>query len=306
MPRADVPSPLTRRGGGLALLAPAWVVLGGFFLLPLGLVFVISFARGDGSGGFEPVGDLWHHLRSGAFLDNYARTLRPRYLGIFWRSLWTAVLTTAFCLLIGYPVAYYVAVVAPRRLKALLLMLVVLPFWTSFLIRTYAWQVILRDEGLLNGLFLAAGLTDSPVQLLDTQLAVMIGLVYGELPFMVLPLYASLEKLDRSLLEAAADLGAGGWSAFRRVTLPLSTPGLVAGTVLVFIPSVGQYIVSDLLGGAKGTLVGNLVHGQFVGSGGVGDKPFGAALAFELTALVLALLAAYAIYARRRGGEVVL
>jgi len=171
-------------------------------------------------------------------------------------------------------------------------------------IRTYAWQIILRDEGLLNAALLSAGLIDAPLRVLDTGLAVMIGLVYGELPFMILPLYASLEKLDRSLLEAASDLGAGGWSAFRRVTLPLSAPGLVAGTVLVFIPSLGQFVVSDLLGGAQGMLVGNLVQSQFAEN--VAEKPFGAAVAFELTAGVLLLLFAYALYARRRGTESIL
>ena len=288
------------------LLGPTWVALGVFFLVPLAVVFVVSFARADAFGGYEPVDDVWRYLRSGAFLHNYARSLDSKYLPIAWRSVWVAVLTTVLCALISYPIAYYIAVVAPRRLKTLLLLLVVVPFWTSFLIRTYAWMTILRDEGLLNTVLTSLHLADAPVRLLYTDGAVMIGLVYGELPFMILPLYASLEKLDRSLLEAAADLGAGGWSAFRRVTLPLSAPGLVAGTVLVFIPSLGQYIVPLLLGGGKSMLIGYLVQTQFAGSGGSGDKPFGAALAFELTAAVLVMLMAYALYARRRGGEAML
>ena len=295
------------RVGFVALVGPTWLVLGLFFLLPLCVIFVIGFARGDAYGGFEPVADLWHYLRSGEFLDNYRRSLQPQYLKIFWRSLWIAVLTTALCLLVSYPVAYYVAILAPKRLKTPLLVLAVVPFWTSFLIRTYAWMMILRDEGLLNAALTSLGLIRHPLPLLYNDLAVMIGLVYGELPFMILPLYASLEKLDRSLLEAAADLGAGGWATFRRVTLPLSAPGLVAGTVLVFIPSLGQFVVSDLLGGAKTVLVGNLVQSQFAGTGGtVGDKPFGAAVAFELTSVVLLMLLVYAVYARRRGGEAIL
>jgi spermidine/putrescine transport system permease protein len=182
----------------------------------------------------------------------------------------------------------------------LLLGLVVVPFWTSFLIRTYAWMFILRSEGLLNLVLVGSGLLRHPLELLYTQTAVMIGLVYGELPFMILPLYASLEKLDRSLLEAASDLGAGRVQTFRRVTFPLTLPGLAAGVVLVFIPSLGQFVVSDLLGGARSMLLGNLIQNQFAVAR---NQPFGAALAFELTAAVLLLLLGYAALARRRGGE---
>ncbi len=288
------------------LLLPTWLVLGLFFLVPLAVIFVLSFGRGDSMGGYEPIDDVWRYIRSGDFLENYARTLDARYLKIFWRSTWVALLTTFLCLLIGYPVAYFIAVSAKKRWKNLLLMAVIIPFWTSFLIRTYAWKMILRDEGLLNQFLLWTHLISTPIRMLDTPFAVMIGLVYGELPFMILPLYASLEKLDRTLLEAASDLGAGAASTFRRVTWPLSMPGVVAGVVLVFVPSLGQFVVSDLLGGATSPLVGNLVQSQFTGSGTVGDKPFGAAIAFQLTAFVLALLAAYAIYAKRRGGEMAL
>jgi spermidine/putrescine transport system permease protein len=214
-----------------------------------------------------------------------------------------AVLTTALCLAISYPAAWLIAVRAPRRWKGLLLGLVVVPFWTSFLIRTYAWMFILRGEGLLNQGLLAAGVIHRPLELLYTPFAVMIGLVYGELPFMILPLYASLEKLDRSLLEAAADLGAAGPGVFRRVTVPLTMPGIVAGVVLVLIPSLGQFVVSDLLGGAKTMLVGNLIQNQFAVAR---NQPFGAALAFELTAAVLLLLLAYALFMRKRGEEALL
>jgi spermidine/putrescine transport system permease protein len=282
-------------------------VLGGLFLLPLLGVFLISFARSDDLGDPTPIAslaELWQHVSSGDVLANYARTLRPGTLAVFWRSLWVAALTTVLCALIAYPLAYYIAVRAPRRLKNLLLILAVLPFWTSFLIRTYAWMVILRPEGLLNTLLLRLGVVAAPLDLLYNDLSVMLGLVYGELPFMILPLYASLEKLDRSLLEASADLGAGAWGTFRRVTLPLSAPGLAAGSILVFVPSVGQFVVSDLLGGARSVLVGNLVQGQFAASSGVGDRPFGAAVAFQLTAAVLLIVWAYARWARRRGEDV--
>jgi spermidine/putrescine transport system permease protein len=277
-----------------------WLTLGVFFLAPLVLMLAVSFAQRGTYGGIEPVGNLWTFVRSGAFLANYGRSLQGLYVGIGWRSLWLAALTTALAIAVSFPIAYYLAILAPARWKGVLLGLVVVPFWTSFLIRTYAWMFILRTEGLLNLALLGTGLVHRPVELLYTQTAVLIGLVYGELPFMILPLYAALEKLDRSLLEAAADLGAGGAQAFRRVTLPLSLPGLAAGVVLVFVPSLGQFVVSDLLGGARGMLLGNLIQNQFAVAR---DQPFGSALAFELMAAVLALLLAYAVYARRRGGE---
>lgn len=285
------------------LLLPAWLTLGLLFLLPLTVLLVISFGQRGTYGGLRPIGDLGHYLASGAFLANYKRSLEPIYLQIYWRSLWMAVLTTALCLAISYPVAYYVAVSAPVRRRNLLLGLVVVPFWTSFLVRTYAWMFILRTEGLINHLLLGSGLISQPLELLYNNAAVMIGLVYGELPFMILPLYASLEKLDLSLLEASADLGAGRASTFRRVTVPMTMPGIVAGIILVFVPSLGQFIVSDLLGGAKTILAGNLIQNQFAVAR---NKPFGSAVAFELVVGVLLLLFAYAVYTRRRGEEVLL
>lgn len=287
--------------GALALALPAWAVLGVFFLLPLALMLGVSGAERAVYGGVRPVGDLAAYLRSGAFLANYRQTLETLYLGIAWRSLWMAALTTVLCLAIGFPAAYALALVAPRRRRGLLLGLVVVPFWTSFLIRTYAWMFILRSEGLLNHLLLLSGLASRPTSLLYTEAAVLIGLVYGELPFMILPLYAALERLDRSLLEAAADLGAARGAVLRRVTVPLALPGIVAGVVLVFIPSLGQFVVSDLLGGAHSMLIGNLVQNQFAVAR---NQPFGAALALELTAAVLLLLFAYSRFSRRarRGG----
>jgi spermidine/putrescine transport system permease protein len=282
------------------LLLPTWLVLGAFFLAPLVLMLAVSFAQRGTYGGIEPVSDLRSYLASGVFLANYARSFEAIYLKIGWRSLWMAVLTTVFCVVVSFPAAYYLAILAPRRWKGLLLGLVVVPFWTSFLIRTYAWMFILRTEGLLNLVLMGSGLLHHPLELLYTQTAVMIGLVYGELPFMILPLYASLEKLDRSLLEAASDLGAGRSQSFWRVTVPLSLPGIAAGVVLVFIPSLGQFVVSDLLGGARGMLLGNLIQNQFAVAR---NKPFGAAIAFELMAVVLFLLLAYAVYTKRRGEE---
>jgi len=292
-----------RTRAAVPLLLPTWIVLGLFFLVPLALMLGVSFRERGVYGGLRPVIDLLAYLRSGGFLGNYARSLAPIYLAIGWRSVWMAALTTVLCLGISYPVAYGIAVLAPRRWKSLLLGLVVVPFWTSFLIRTYAWMFILRSEGLLNASLLGCGVIHRPLELLYTPFAVLVGLVYGELPFMILPLYASLEKLDRSLLDAAADLGAGGAGVFRRVTVPLTMPGIVAGVVLVFIPSLGQFVVSDLLGGAKTMLIGNLIQNQFAVAR---NPPFGSALAFELTAAVLLLLLAYALFMRKTGGEVLL
>jgi spermidine/putrescine transport system permease protein len=299
----DSAPPRRRLAGPYPLALPTWIVLGGFFVVPLLLMLGLSFAQRSTYGGIAPIDDLAAYVTGGDFLANYARSLQPIYLLIYWRSLWLAVATTAICLLVSYPIAYTVALLAPPRWKGALLELVVIPFWTSFLVRTYAWMLILRSEGLANTLLVGSGLVDHPLPLLYNDFAVMIGLVYGELPFMILPLYASLEKLDRSLLEAGADLGAGPLSTFFRVTVPLTMPGMVAGVVLVFIPSIGQFIVSDLLGGAKTVLVGNLIQNQFAVAR---NKPFGAAIAFELTLVVLLLLWLYAGYTRRKGAEALL
>jgi spermidine/putrescine transport system permease protein len=291
------------RGSGkaaYALLLPSWLLLGLFLLAPLAIMTVESGGRRALYGGLAPIDDLGAYLRSGAFAANYARSFSGLYLKIGWRSLWMAATTTALCLVIGFPVAYYLALRAPRRWKGLLLGLAVVPFWTSFLLRTYAWMFLLRSEGLLNQALLGLGLVSRPLPLLYNELAVAAGLVYGELPFMILPLYAALEKLDRSLLDAAADLGAGRLARLRRVTLPLAAPGIAAGVVLVFIPSLGQFVVSDLLGGARGMLLGNLVQNQFAVAR---NQPFGAALAVELTAAVLLLLWAAGRWSRHGGEE---
>lgn len=261
-----------------SLLGGSLVWLVGFFLLPLLYLVAVSFAERSPDGTVRWV----------VGLANYARACQPLYLGIYWRSLWIALLTTAICALLGYPVAYAIAL-SPlgERRKSALLMLVVIPLWTSFLIRTYAWMVILRTEGVINTVLVDLHLLHEPLRLIYTPLAVLLGLVYGELPFMILPLYAVLEKIDRSLLEVSQDLGANHWRTFLHVTLPLSTPGLVAGALLVFISSIGAFITPDLLGGARTMMVGNLIQNQFAL---VRDQPFGSAVAFLLTAMVLALL----------------
>ena len=282
------------------LTFPTWLVMGIFFAIPIAIMLWISFQQRSMYGGIKPVPDYSNYFLTGQFVQNYVRSFEWIYLQILARSFWIAAATTVLCLVMSYPVAYYIALKANARLKDILLVLVVIPFWTSFLIRTYAWMFILRNEGFLNTFLMNLGIIQNPLPLLYNQFAVMIGLVYGEIPFMVLPIYASLEKLDRSLLDAASDLGASRASAFWRITVPMSFAGILAGCILVFIPSLGQFIVPDLLGGAKDMLVGNLVQNQFSVAR---NKPFGSAIAFELTAIVLVLLFFYARYVKRKGEE---
>ncbi len=266
---------MTTRRQGVLLLLPCLLSLLVLFALPQALMFEASLGRRSAYGGIV---HEWGLL-------NYVRALEPLYLRILARSLGLAFATTALSLLVAYPVAYWIALRAPARFRSALLVLVILPFWTSFLVRMYAWIFVLRSEGLLNlGL---EGLGLPRLSLLYNDFAVMLGQLYGELPFMILPLYASLEKLDRSLLEAAADLGARPREALWRVTVPLTLPGIVAGSLLVFIPSLGAFLAPDLLGGARTVYIGNLIQSQFAIAR---DMPFGAALSFLLSLLVLLLL----------------
>jgi spermidine/putrescine transport system permease protein len=266
------------RGQALLLLAPLAAALLLLFVVPQLIMLEASLGRRSAYG-------LVVHDWS---LLNYLRALDPLYLRVLARSLVLALVTTALCLAAGYPLAYWLGLVVPRRWRSALLVLVILPFWTSFLVRMYAWVFLLRTEGLVNAGLLALGLP--ALNLLYNDAAVVLGQVYGELPFMVLPLFASLEKLDRSLLEAAADLGAAPRRALWRVTLPLTRPGIVAGALLVFIPSLGAYLAPDLLGGARAVYIGTLVQSQFVVAR---DIPFASALSFVLSLVVLLLLLAF-------------
>ncbi len=266
------------------LIVPPAATLFLLFGVPLALVLAVSFAARGTYGGVE-----W-----ALTFGNYTSIADFLYLRIFWRSLWLAVLTTVICLVMGFPLAYVIAR-ASKRWQGVLLFLVIIPFWTNFLVRTYAWMFILRTEGLLNTALLSAGVIHEPLNLLFTDWAVLIGLVYGYLPFMVLPLYAALERLDRSLVEAAWDLYAKPVWVFTRVVLPLSRPGVIAGCVLVFIPSLGAYVTPDLLGGARTMMIGNLIQHQYLV---VRDWPFGSALSFVLMAGVLAAV----LYYLRAGG----
>jgi spermidine/putrescine transport system permease protein len=269
---------------GLALISPTLIYLFLFLLIPLLLVVILSFlTRG-------PYCDVVYRFNP----SNYARLLDPIYLRILGYSVWTAAATTIATILIGYPLAYYIARV-PARQRSLLLFLILVPFWTNFIIRIYAWIMILRTEGLLNTALLNLGIISVPLNILYSPTAVLIGMVYEFLPFMVLPLYTSLEKIEPAQLEAAADLGAPPWRAFWRVTLPLSVPGMIAGSILVFIPAMGMFVVPDLMGGAKTVLVGNLIRNQFLTAR---DWPFGAAASMVL---LLGTLVITLIYTRRAG-----
>ena len=224
-------------------------------------------------------------------VESYTRFFDPLYAVILLRSFVMAGAATALCFLLAFPLALFIS---RARRKTLYLQLVILPFWTSFLVRTYAWMFLLRDTGLVNTALISLGVIREPLPLLYNHGAVILGLVYGYLPFMVLPIYATLERLDRSLLEAAADLGAREWATLTRVVLPLSAPGIRAGCILVFIPCLGAYLTPDLLGGGKTIMAGNLVQNQFTTAR---DWPFGSAVSLALMAVVMLLLM---VFVRRR------
>ncbi len=265
-------------------LLPAWAFTLLLFLAPLGIIVAYSLQTKGVYGG---VGEPWT-------FENYVRLFDPLYGVILLRSFAMAGAATLGCLVLAFPLALYISRSGTR--KTLLLNLVMLPFWTSFLVRTYAWMFLLRDTGLINSMLLGMGVISEPLPLLYNDGAVVVGLIYGYLPFAVLPLYSNLERLDKGLLEAAADLGAKPWEAMLHVVLPLTAPGMRAAGVLVFIPSLGAYLTPDLLGGGKSMMIGNLVQNQFTSAR---DWPFGSALSLALMAVVMLLLWALL----RRDGE---
>lgn len=287
--------------------AAFWLIV--FFVLPMLIVVIVSLGERTRLGTVSyPLS-----LNPAVYLDDYTRFFSRIngdliYLRIFWRSVSMAAMNTALCLALGYPFAYWIAR-RPQKYRNLLIFLVMIPFWTNFLIRTYAWMLILRDTGLINNFWSItlheqavalsadshfftwlADITSSKLPLLFNQPAVFLGLFYGFFPFVVLPLYSNLEKLDWSLLEAAADLGANKWYSTTRILLPLTTPGIVAAAIIVFIPSLGAYVTPDLLGGGKVALLGNLLQQQFMT---VRDWPFGAAIGFIMMAMMLLAIVLY-------------
>ena len=260
------------RGAALVLPGVAWLVL--FFVVPLAIIFVVSLGQ---RGAFDRV-DL-----SSPNFNNYARAFDPIFLPTFLNSLRYAAITTILSLAIGYPIAYWISRYGGRR-KALLLILVMLPFWTSYLIRTYSWMIILRDNGVLNSLLQAVGLTQEPLILMNTDVSVILGMTYGFLPFAILPLFVSIDRLDSNLLAAGRDLYASGRGVFLHVTLPLTMPGIIAASLLTFIPAIGDFVTPDLLGGPQTTTIAKNIQELFLEGR---DWPYGAALGFILMVVTL-------------------
>jgi putrescine transport system permease protein len=267
----------------------AWLLL--FFLLPFLLVFKISFA--DPVVGQPPFTELFPEGATGSVRitwDNYRFLFADDlYLVSYLKSLRIAFISTLMCLLLGYPIAYAIAR-ARHPWRNALLLLIVLPFWTSFLLRVYAWMGVLSDHGLINGLLLWLGIIGRPLKILYTDTAVYLGILYSYLPFMVLPLYASLERMDRTLLEAAEDLGATPWNAFRDITLPLSLPGIIAGSLLVFIPAIGEFVIPSLMGGLDSLMIGRTLYEEFFSNR---DWPLSAAVATVLLLILVAPIMAF-------------
>ena len=278
---------LFRSGGRLLAPGLLWTAL--FCLLPILVVLAVSFATRGTYGGV-----LWEFS-----LENYRDLLHPLYGRILGQSVLLAAMTTGLCLVMGFPLAYYIARLPPRR-QALWLVLIMVPFWTNFVVRTYAWIFILRTEGLLNTLLLQLHLIQAPLDLLYSNEAVLLGLVYGYLPFMVLPLYAAIERIDPALIEAAWDLYADRWSLFRLVLVPLTKPGIIAGCVLVFIPSLGAFLTPDLLGGARSMMVGNLIQHEYLVAR---DWPLGSALSLVMMLIVTGSIVWYLRAQAPRDGE---
>jgi spermidine/putrescine transport system permease protein len=272
----------------IALQGPGLLYLLALFAVPVSLILVLTvFKRGR-------FGGVVYEFT----LQNFARAVEPLYLSVLGNSIVIAGITTVLALLLGYPTAYAIARL-PRQWRTVALVLVVLPFWSNFLIRTYAWIVLLNSEGPLNSGLESVGVIDEPLTLLYTRGAVVAGLLYAYLPLMILPLYASIERLDPQLREAAANLGASRWQVFRDVTLPLTLPGVITGSLFVFVPSLGNFVVPELLGGGKTVMVGNLIRDQFLKAR---DWPFGATLALAVILFLVGMFAIQAWVTRRING----
>ncbi|NWL86034.1 MULTISPECIES: ABC transporter permease [unclassified Paenibacillus] len=265
------------RKSNLSLL-PVFLWLSLFLILPMLMVVGISFMDRD------ELGNVVYHFN----LDSYATFFDPLYLGIYWDTIVLSVVTTAICLLLSYPLAYYIANAGPR-MQTWGLVLITIPFWINFLIRTYAWVLLLRTQGVVNSLLLDLGFIHEPLQMLYTKGAVLLGMVYTFIPFMVLPIYVALEQMDKKLLEAASDLGATSWKSFWHITLPQTKSGVMTGAVLVYVSTTGMFVVTDILGGAKSAMISNIIQSQFLGAR---NWPFGSALSviFVITSLIMIAL----------------
>jgi len=267
----------------IVLLISGWLILLG--VVPLLLLIATSFLTYDQT----------NLVRFEFSLEAYRQLADPVYLKVIWRSLKLAVITTFLCLTLGYPFAWYTARLSPRWRTAVLICLMI-PFWTNSLVRTYAIRMVLGTQGILNKSLLYLGIIDSPIRMMYTDYAVVAGLFYLMLPFMILPLYASIEKLNYQLIEAARDLGAGAVATFRKVILPLTLPGIIAGCVMVFVPTMGLFYVASLLGGARQLLIGNLIQQQFLNAR---NWPLGSATSVLLIAVMTIMLAGYGLLAHR-------
>lgn len=276
------------------LLMPAWITLSFLILAPVLLMLVYSFLTKEFRGGV-----VWEFSLSaydqfffdrGLFGDEPAK-IEWTYITIFWRSIWQAGAATLLSLLIGFPTAYFIAT-QPERVRPMWVFLITIPYWVNLLIRTVSMKFLLRDQGPLNDFLISTGLIDSPLHIVNTNFAVQLGLFYSYLPFMVLPIYAAVERYNFTLSEAAADLYASKMTILRRVLLPAVKPGVIAGCILVFVPSMGSFLAPDLLGGAKNFMIGSLIEEQFKGN--AGNWPFGAAASMILLTMVLIILLIFA------------
>jgi spermidine/putrescine transport system permease protein len=282
------------------LLSPVTIYLGIFFLGPLGIIAVFSLLEPGLYGGVIWNFYHWNYGRMFGWADGVIEYYEPIYLIILWRSMKMALFTVIACLIIVYPVTFWVSRLSEKR-RIFFLFLITLPFFTSLIVRLYAWLMILKPTGIINDALLGIGIIDQPLDMLFTRFAVVLGMVYVMIPFMFLPVYASVERLDRSLIEASSDLGARGWQTLLKVMLPQTLPGIAGGSVIVFIPSVGNFIIPDVLGGAKGLMIGNLVEQQFLDAR---NWAFGAALSVVIMAVVLAVMLVYALKIMRAGVNV--
>ena len=269
---------------GVALALPAWAWLVAFFVMPMATILYFSF-------GYKP--DIFStHSDDILSFDRYGEALSPVFFSFFTNTLWVGVIGTLLCFVIGAPMAYWIAVKAPMRLRGILLAMVMIPFWTNFLVRTIGIQIIIAPQGLLSGALQGVGVLDGPLELLYTRAAVLIGVVYNYLPLMVLPLFVAFDRIGPSVREASQDLGAGRMATFFRVSVPLAKPGIVAGLLLVFIPLMGDYITATVLGGANGSMVGQLVASQFLASQ---NWALGSAMAVTLILVIVASAAVGAL-----------
>jgi spermidine/putrescine transport system permease protein len=288
------------RRSAVRLMLPTWVIIGILLLLPVLLMGVYSFLTKEFRGGviWSPTLAAYDQffLDRGLFGDE-PPTIEWTYIGIFWRSIWQAGAATLLCFAVGFPTAWFIAT-RPAQHRTVWLFLVTIPYWVNLLIRTVSMKFLIRDDGPLNALLLWSGVIDQPLGLVNTNVAVLLGLFYSYLPFMVLPIYAAVERYDFALSEAAADLYAGTWTTLRLVILPAVRPGIIAGAILVFVPSLGAFLAPDLLGGAKTFMIGSLIEEQFKGA--AGNWPFGAAVAMILMSIVMGVLLIYARGQTRR------